>query len=167
MSLIDYRPTRQDIALGSTSVSVRGLSINDCAQIIESHLGAVLAAFKAMEDSWTKDAGFDEGAMMRLIFCATNTAPELVADIISLAADEPEARSMVSTTPFTFQVSALVSIFKLTFEAGGGLGNFLATLREVRLGVESAMTPLQQDRLRAFLNPNETHGKSVSRETVS
>jgi hypothetical protein len=79
--------------------------------------------------------GADSTVLSQIVLRLVADAPAVAADIIALAAGEPEANQQARTLPFTLQVSMLNAIGRMTFEAGGGLGNFLAELRGIATGL--------------------------------
>jgi hypothetical protein len=73
--------------------------------------------------------------MSQMVLALVLDAPAIAADIIAIAADQPDANKQARTLPFPVQVDALTRVGRLTFEAGGGLGNFLAALTKMGSGL--------------------------------
>ena len=141
MSLSSYTPPREDIAAGTFTLSVRGLNVNDVALLMATHANNIITGYRAFESmlNGSLDA---EQAVNKIIIETVIHAPNLAAQIIALAADEPNESGRALQLPFPVQVAALAKIMTLTFEAGGGLGNFLAALAGIArgLGIEMPTT---------------------------
>jgi len=134
MPLASYTPPRKDIPAGSTVISVRGLNLNDVALLMAAHGADLFAAYAAFE-KMMDEATIDGQLISRVVIETVIKAPQLAADIIKLGADEPDSGDAALTLPFPVQVAALSTIMNMTFEAGGGLGNFLAALGGIARGL--------------------------------
>lgn len=130
MSLRNYSPPRQDIAAGALTFAVRGLNVTDLAVLIEAHAPVLVATYKTFESA-LKETESDGAAISRSVMTFMHQFPYVAADIIAMAADEPDSVNNVRALPFPVQVAALSATLRLTFEAGGGVGNFVAMLREL------------------------------------
>jgi hypothetical protein len=140
MSLKKYRPRVETILAGEETVALRGLNVNDVSILLDAHrpmIEQMVGLMNDMEQGTSLESRVD-----RLIVESIQRAPDLVAGIICLAADEPDAADQAKSLPFAVQVEALVHVFTLTFQETGGLGNFLAVLRRVLDGAK-ALKPLQ------------------------
>lgn len=145
MSLASYRPPQQDIAAGTVLLKVRGLNLDDVALLIQAHEANLLGAYHAFENLMNGEATH-QNLLSRVIMDLVIQAPAVTADIIAIACDEPDASAAARKLPFPVQVQALTTIANLTFEAGGGLGNFLAALRQIAEGTGAA-TPMRSSKL--------------------
>lgn len=127
MSLSDFQvDTVPIIRKGQTLFTVRGLNIEDLTSLTVKNLPAIQEAFKLYNDS--KIEVFTQTALNKLILSLTVQLPGLVAEVISQAADEPEAADKARKLPMPLQVLALTEIVNLTFEEVGDLKNLFATL---------------------------------------
>lgn len=111
--------------LNGNDVAVRGLNLDDFAALMPSHFEAIskIAALYAEQ----KQAVFSSKAIGEFIIASANGFPHLISEVISMAADEPDARKVKLGT--TLQISVLTAIVKLTIEEAGGLGNLFGQLR--------------------------------------
>lgn len=165
MSLKDYSPPRKDIAAGSVTLSVRGLNLDDVALLMGAHAEKMIGSFFAFE-KMAKDSPTADALMAKSIMTLVFEAPAVAADIIALACDEPDSAPEARKLPFPAQVTALTEVGRLTFEASGGLGNFLAALKGIGAGLGIQM-PDPMERLRPSVPPISGDGKPSSPETVS
>ena len=134
MSLSSYTPPRENVAAGDASFSVRGLNLDDVALLMTAYqqqLAGAYHAFETMQDA----ARPHQDLMSQMVLALVLDAPAIAADIIAIAADQPDANKQARLLPFPVQVTALTCVGRLTFEAGGGLGNFLAALAKMGSGL--------------------------------
>lgn len=130
MDLSNYSPPRQDISAGvSGTISVRGLNLEDVALLMEAHQAKLLTAFATFEALRAQPDMDDMRMFSALALGLVREAPDVAADIIALAADQPDASAGARKLSFSMQVHILVAVARLTFEAGGGLGELLAALK--------------------------------------
>jgi hypothetical protein len=161
VALSTYRPARQDIALGTEGFSVRGLNLNDAALLMAAHAQPLMNLYADFEKI-VGDAERDHTALARIVMKLILELPVVAADIVAVAADEPDARDNVKALPFPVQVQALTEIMRLTFEAGGGLGNFLSALAGIARGLGIELPASQTFRL-----PTGSGSRERKPETVS
>ncbi len=136
MDLANYSPTRRDIPLGAAgTLSVRGLSLADVSLLVEAHQNSLVAAYASFEQMRGQAGSDDTTLFATLALGLVREAPQVAADIIALAADQPHAAKGAANLQFPVQVQALIAIASLTFEAGGGLGELLAALRSAGRGI--------------------------------
>lgn len=130
-------------------VEVRGLSFHDFTQLFMQHGKALDKIFEFIEggESAASDAAnnfdvkeFGVGLIQK--------SPQLVAQLIALAADSPDRATQVARMPLPVQVKCLEAIYRLTVEEAGGLADFLKLVmqiaREVRVTARAVnpATPL-------------------------
>lgn len=127
MSFADYKPATAEVEFSGGKASLRGLSTDDIAIIIKTHLPDAEQLFAMYQaDAANVFAGGDaQDLVMKLIM----DAPSLVAGVIANAAGEPGAIDIIRAMPFPLQVDALLKIGDLTFVEAGGAKKFLATLK--------------------------------------
>lgn len=139
MSLASYVVERTVIPLKppNKDIHIRGLNVIDLTALIGEHLTdveALYATYQAMKVSI-----YSQNSLNRFIVEMLKSAPHLVAEVISRAADEPtpEAIKAAQTLPLPVQVACLNAVVRLTFEEVGGLKNLLATLGLILNGMLS------------------------------
>jgi hypothetical protein len=126
MSLKDLQLPKSEVQIpGGGSFTVRGLSFTDLRTLFAKYsvdmndLFELVTAGKGTEIN-AEDAGVAAATLL-------NKAPAMAADVICLAAGEPEAYETVLMLPFPVQTEALTIIGKATFGTEGGVKKFLQT----------------------------------------
>jgi hypothetical protein len=165
MTLASYSPPRKDIAVGVGSLSLRGLNLDDISLLMSAHSDKLFSAFQQFE-SIVKSDNPESAVIARLVFDLINEAPQVAADIIALAADEPDHHQNARKLPFPVQVQALITVANLTFEAGGGLGELKAALVSVGRGLGLDREKVSQDLLPSHPTSSKS-GMRSRQETVS
>lgn len=140
MPISSYLIRTSRVSLGKDNdFEVRALTFPDIIAAVSSHMPALIAIVsKSQEadgDIYTK-MNTSQMAMM-----VARDFPSVATEIISMCVvgetmDEA-ARSKVAMLPAPISMNALLSIFRLTVEEAGGLGNLVADLRQ---HVQSVMT---------------------------
>jgi hypothetical protein len=126
MPLIAHQTPRMVIPLlDGNDVAVRGFNLDDFAALMPDHFEAIskIAALYAEQ----KSSVFSSKAIGDFIMASASAFPNLVSEVISIAADEPDAKHVKLGT--SLQISVLSAIVKLTVEEAGGLGNLFGQLR--------------------------------------
>jgi hypothetical protein len=144
MPLSAYTPERRKLKFKRVEFQVRGITTEDVTLILSRRLGdvqqAALLFHKARTDVLTRNSL--DAFVTRLCM----DFPWLVAEVISVAADEPDTIEQAKTLPMPIQIAALLDIMTLTFEEAGGLKNWLAAqiaqVREVLPELKEALSPL-------------------------
>jgi hypothetical protein len=116
--LSDYEPDLDSIMLKGKPLYLRGLSLDDLAELIRHHLAAARIVFGAFAGAI--DGEFLAGALTE--------SPLMCAHAIALSADDAKAVKNALRMPFPLQIEALKKISRLTFDAVGGPGNAFAAL---------------------------------------
>ena len=135
MGLTNYKPVRHEIVLQDNEpLSIRGLSLEDISALVQHHLPDIEALFELFER--TGSLNDDEG-FRNIVLAAVNEAPGFVANLIAMAADEPDAAQNAQQLPGPVQVQALLMIGDLTFkDVGGikkGMGDIAALLSRLKV----------------------------------
>ena len=157
MALKDYKiPTRTIKIDGKNSFEVRGLSLPDITHIIDAHGPIVDEFFKR----YTRDleSGNPDEEMMVMGKTLIEAAPELLASIIAISADEPDMTPVILKLPFTVQIEAIEAIGKLTFEAAGGVKKAFEMVAKVVLNLTDFAVDLRVSKSSSMVS----EGKSAS-----
>lgn len=159
MALRDHVTPRIIVPLlDDNTVAVRGLNLDDIMGLLPGHLDHLskIAELYAQH----KQSVFSGRALHDFIISIAKDFPSLVSEVISVAADEPDARDVKLSTGL--QLSVLTAIFKLTIEDAGGLGNLFAQLRA--MGV-NAMAAVAEQRAASNRQPpfNSSSGPGASK----
>lgn len=127
MALADYTPVRAPVEFKGGSFDVRGLSLEDVSVLMRSHLPDVEAIIDLMAKG---NAGgeFDVTSVMEHAITIVKEAPGLAANLIALAADDPDNVDKARSMPLPLQVRAIEKICEVTFEEAGGPKKFFESL---------------------------------------
>lgn len=144
--LASYQTPRIDVPLGQDQVvSLRGLNLDDFALLLQDHLEPISKAVDLYQQS--KQDIYTSKNMQGFILAIVKDFPGLVSEVISIAADEPEAKKV--KLGLGFQTSAIAAISKLTLEEAGGLGNLFASLAALARGVLQNASEMSQMQTRS------------------
>jgi hypothetical protein len=121
MGLNNYQPERHEFALKGGSFSVRGLSLEDVSRLVNHHLPDI----EALIDLIVGDrdlASLDQLQLQPLVVSLVGQAPGFVANLIALAADEPDGAKSAARLPAPVQIDVVMKIGEMTFSDVGGVG---------------------------------------------
>lgn len=127
MALEDFVLPTEEVQLpGGKSFAVRGLSLQDITVLISKH-------GPTMEEFYRRYSADENNNPLQVGMDLIGQAPSLVAQIIAIAADEPNMADRVIRLPIVTQQDALEKLGKLTFDASGGPKKFVeAVIRLVQ-----------------------------------
>lgn len=129
--LASYQTPRIDVPLGENQVvSLRGLDLDDFSVLLQAHLPSITKAAELFRAS-QRDI-YSSANLQSFVLTVAKDFPGLVSEVISIAADEPEAKDV--KMGLGFQLAALQAVVKLTLEEAGGLGNLIASLAALSKG---------------------------------
>lgn len=133
MALSDYQPERKAIQFKGGSFQVKGLSLDDVAVLMKHHLDDL----DNLLELYARDVSneFVVSATAQYAVSLIREAPALVANVIALAAEEPDRVDNARRLPIPVQVEALKAIGALTFEESGGAKKFFESLRDLVMRV--------------------------------
>lgn len=142
MSFANLPLLTSSIKYGKSEFTVRGLSTEDVARIIPRFGAEVSVLFGGLLSG--KD--INPSTLPTLLQTVVTEAPELVAAIISFAADEPNDKGMevARRLPLPVQVDALTAIYENTFTTEGDLEKFVGVIARIvgaAAGMVDTMTP--------------------------
>lgn len=123
------------------STTLRGLGFADLVVLYSSNQ-------KIAEDlfmSYTAATGFGSNldAEGRIIVDFLVSAPNIAAQIIAMASDEPEMVETAARLPMATQIEALEKIVRLTLATEGGLGKLVETVKRVFEEATSSLNNLK------------------------
>lgn len=121
-----FKLVRSEVPLPgeNPSIHVRGLGLEDFSVLITDHLALITEAAERWA-AMRKDV-YAKANLQGFILVLARDFPQLVSEVISLAADEPELKDF--KLPIGPQLAALTEIARLTLVDAGGLGNLFAVL---------------------------------------
>lgn len=136
MSLKDLKVIKSEVQVpGGGSFAVRGLSFTDLQQLFMKYADDMNQFFDLIAAGKDSPINVEDAGMAAATLL--NRAPALAADIICLAADEPDAFETVLAMPFPVQTEALTTIGKATFGTEGGVKKFLQTASVLLAGMRT------------------------------
>jgi hypothetical protein len=131
------------------SLTVRGLSFQDFTLLFTQYGKPVDEIFQFIERAQSGGAvDFNAKAFGADLI---STAPQAVASLIALAADEPDQATKAARMPLPVQIRCLEAIYKLTVEEAGGLNDFLALVMRIAKGVSQTARLMSSHQK---INPN-------------
>jgi hypothetical protein len=130
--LATYTPEYDQVVVKGQAMRVRGLTGDDLGLLVRAHLGTVEAVLQAVKDSAAGPLSGDQTS--RFVLMLAQDAPEVVAQIIAIASDEPDQADAARKLPFPVQIDALQRIGRLTFEEAGGSEGFANALAALVAG---------------------------------
>lgn len=137
MALSDFVIDRRTISQGAANFSVRALNFNDFTVLISQHQESLDRALASISAGKLDSSSIDLASMLTLL-------PNVVAQAIALAADEPDQAAKVQMLPFGIQLQAAAAVWDLTVEQAGGLeklmGDVTAALRGTTGALQQAVT---------------------------
>lgn len=144
MSLKKLRLPHATVEFSGGDFTVRGVSLRDLALLMRHHRPAMTKLFDELKAG--KNMALDATLILALGESAISAAPELVSDLIALAAGDTDAesREIAQRLPFPVQLEAIKQIAFLTFEGEDGLGKLAETVVHMAQSVSSAVTELQK-----------------------
>lgn len=159
MSLRDYVIATRSIKLPrEQSLSIRALGFDDIQHLLINRGGLVDKALQLFDASGFKQDASD--AEVRTFGASLlATLPELVAEIIAVAADEPELADKARRLPAPVQLEALMGAYELTFAEPDSVKNFFDRLA-------SLMTSIPRPAM-AVVNKNRQGGLNASGATLA
>jgi hypothetical protein len=124
--------------------TVRGLSLSDVMLLVSKDRAAIAALFHKFLQSGN-DAALED--VTKLGSALIESAPDLAAEIIAIAADEPDQVDVAKRLSFPAQISALEKIGELTFAAEGGPKKVVETVIRVVMGATDLLGDLQTSQI--------------------
>lgn len=115
MGLKDLELPKSDVQISDNAkIVVRGLSSSDFSKLINKFGPTLVSLFDTLKDRF--DGGDIDGEDIATVAqLALQAAPDLVAEVIALAADEPDQVEAAKRLRVSVQIEALEKILNLTF----------------------------------------------------
>lgn len=133
MGLKDIKIRTRTVKISGESVALRGLSTADISFLIDAYGSTFTGQVDEAIATLSSGTGDLQGSLTR----ALAIAPDLVADVIALAANEPDAVDIVKNLPAPDQLEALNVIGSLMFEEPDSVKKFaknvIALMRGARM----------------------------------
>lgn len=144
MGLKDLKLLEEIVKTPGGDFAVRGVSLQDAVQLIRHHGPVLTEMFQSIMSGKDVKVSLTDFSKVGQELLAK--APQAAAELIALASDEgdPKSIKVASRLPFPVQLEAVEKIGKLTFIAEGGLPKFLETVIRIAQGTGGAMAELQK-----------------------
>ncbi len=146
LSALVVRTTEVAVPGGDASITLRGLSANDIAVLMNEHLPEILLAVGTVREKAASGMSADE--MKLVIETLLSVAPDLVAHIIARASfrdpDPAGARIVAREAPAIFQINALIAVFELTMHSEAEVKKLIETVTNLLLGATDFVRGAQQ-----------------------
>lgn len=140
MSLSQYVAPKKSILVAGMAqpLDIEGLSLSSLAILVRTHLADLDAVF----DLFIAGAEIPPDKIPDFLGSLIMQAPGLVANIIAVAAGEPEAAPQAEKLPFAIQLDALVTIGELTFTEPGSVKKLLEQIAMLltKTGMKETLT---------------------------
>jgi hypothetical protein len=143
MGLRDLRlPSSSVTVPGGDSFAVRGLSLQDISALVRHHGAAMTLLF----DKFIRQGedGMPPADMATMGRTLLEIAPDAAAEMIALAAGEPEAVDIVRTLPLPVQVEALDLLMSHTFATDQDLKKVVETVIRAATGTTNLLNSLNR-----------------------
>lgn len=141
MKLTELGFATESVKLAKGDLTLRGLSLSDILSLYRANAEALRKLYTQVTlDTGQKLSLENESDVVALIAAS---APEIVAQIIAMAADEPTAVDVARRLAFPVQIEALEKIGKLTFSQEGGPKKVVEAIVRMTGGITSLGQDLQ------------------------
>jgi hypothetical protein len=140
MGLKDLQLPKSIVEIPGGSFTVRGLSTVELEVLLREHKNTLTAMFKQVAEV----GGKLDDETLQLGVELMGAAPELIARIICMASDEPDAIEFAFKLTPAIQVVALTRIALLTFTVEGDLGKLLGGMMSKVGGINNILTTVTQ-----------------------
>jgi hypothetical protein len=139
MSLKDIVLPKETVEFSGGTFAVRGLSFNDVLTLVNDHRPAIEPLFlQAISGGLPTGDQFELGMML------VEKAPDVVAQAVALAADEPDAAEMFKKLPIDVQLDAIERVMRVTFALVGDPKKFVQTLLRIVESTKAVGTDLKR-----------------------
>lgn len=142
MGLKDLRIPEEVIKTRSGDFTVRGLDVDSLSLLIRQHGKDMTEIFNKFSD---EEAEITPERVMAFALPLIEAFPQLVAQLVACAADDPspEAVATFRRLPISVQADALEQVIVLTFDAEGGPKKFAETVVRLLQGTNGLLTSLK------------------------
>ena len=143
MGLRDYElPTLTVTINAKTSFDVRGIAFEDITRLVNKHGPVCVLIYSKFTEAKTKH-GLRPETVGQLLTLAMGQFPEAVAELIALAADEPDMTAKVQRLPIGVQLDAIEKVISLTFSGEADVKKLVETVTRMAEGVTASLQSLQ------------------------
>jgi len=142
---LKFTPQTKTIHFTGGSISIRGLSYPDIAQLVAAHRDTATELYERFTGIRKQDAITAEDAGSIALDVVTKM-PAIAAHVVALAADVPDEFENVLRLPIDVLTAALETTALLTFSMEGGAKNFLETVTRIATGANRITDDIKSPR---------------------
>lgn len=136
MSLRDYVIATQTITLqGEQKLSIRALGFDDIQHLLINKQGLIDTALKLFGESGFNPDNADSQQVREFGATLLATLPDLVGELIAIAADEPDLGEKAKRLPAPAALEALMGIYDMTFTEPDSVKNFFDRLASLMTSI--------------------------------
>jgi hypothetical protein len=136
MSLRDYVIATRTITLqGDQKMSIRALGFDDIQHLLVNKQGLIDTALKLFGEAGFNADNADPEEVRQFGASLLAKLPELVGELIAIAADEPDLGPKAVRLPAPAQLEALMGIYEMTFTEPDSVKNFFDRLASLMTSV--------------------------------
>lgn len=138
MGIDDYQPATAEVPFNGGSLVVRGLSSDDVAVLMRSHMVDLDKLVGLYQSGVSDNVAVAQVAQYAITLA--REAPGLVANIVALACDDGDNVPKYRKLSMPMSMAAVKTVIKLTFEEAGGPKKFAESLMQMVRGIRGDMT---------------------------
>lgn len=132
MSLRDYTPPSRTIPLGKgNKLAVRAFGFEDIQSLLINRSGLIVQALDLFGEHGMNAASASDEEVRSFALQLVAKVPDLVAEVIALAADEADQVDNARRLPAPVQLEALIAVYELTFSEPDSVGKFFGHLTDL------------------------------------
>lgn len=136
MSLREYVIGTKTVTLqGDQKMSIRALGFDDIQHLLINKQGLIDTALKLFGESGFNADNADPQQVREFGASLLAALPDLVGELIAIAADEPDLGHKAKRLPAPAQLEALMSIYDLTFTEPDSVKNFFDRLASLMTSI--------------------------------
>lgn len=136
MSLRDYViATRTIVLQGDQKMSIRPLGFDDIQHLLINKQGLIETALKFFGDNGFNPETADPQEVREFGATLLATLPDLMGELIAIAADEPDLGQKAKRLPAPAALEALMAIYELTFTEPNSVKNFFDRLASLMTSI--------------------------------
>lgn len=141
MSIADYEFETEIVQINSkSSFTVQAVDLTILGRMIHRHSGAFTALFAKFQDvKGSNGEGVSVEMVTQLMTDAVQEFPDTVAELIALAAGEPDQKNKIRKFRFPVTLDALDKIFRLTIAGEHELKKLVEIVTRAADGTTSAV----------------------------
>jgi ParB-like chromosome segregation protein Spo0J len=126
MALKDFAIRKDKVSFQGGVLELRGLALIDVSVLVRNHMDELNRLLGLYDNEQTRATALAEAANFAIAL--VKESPQIVAQMIALASDEPDEIAVAERLPLPVQVEAMRKIIEMTFEEAGGAKKFLDSL---------------------------------------